>query len=808
MLEEGRLSENIATMAGQVIIILFTFYSLFFASQLRYSVLEEVRHNTVLGNIAKDLGLDTQDLEVRKLRIVSHNKKHNFFSASLDGNIYVIDRIDREDICGSEQVCLLDLEIIIENPVNIFPVTVEVLDINDNAPAFSKAIFEIEISESASAGAHFVLGNAIDPDLGVNSLQSYTLNPNPHFTLGEKIDSEGTNHPELILEQPLDREKLDEFTLILTASDGGKPKKTGTAVIKIEVQDVNDNYPVFSQDTYRISLKEDMPIGSVVFHLNASDEDDGSNADITYSFSYIPENAHQIFTLDSKTGIIKTKADLDYESMPNYKMSVEAKDGGGLVAKCNIVMRIVDVNDNAPEIVIASLSTPIPEDSFPGTLVALINVKDLDSGKNGEVSCHLTENVPLKLQSSNNYYKIVTTENLDREKNSSYNITLLAEDEGSPPMVTQSTIYIHILDVNDNMPVFNKPVYISYIPEQTPAGTSVLNVHASDLDNIENARVIYSIINTNIDNIPVSSYVSINSMTGVIYAQRSFDYEQLQEFQFQVMGKDNGTPSLSSNVTVKICILDKNDNIPKILYPSSDTDESALFEFIPHTAEKGYLVTKVIAVDADSGHNAWLSYHLLQVPEPSLFTIGLHTGEIKIGKDLQVIDSLRQKIVVLVKDNGVPSLSATATLNLLVAKNFQQVVPEIKQQPANSDTSSNVTFYLVIAITFISILFIVIVLAVVIFKCRKSSSPTSLGTFGRNMYPQFTLGCPSEISDTSLPFPFSYDVCVTLDSKQNEIAFLKPVQNVPTENLIDTDDLHSENIAQQLLKDKFQQTVI
>ncbi|CAI9618351.1 unnamed protein product, partial [Staurois parvus] len=244
------------------------------------------------------------------------------------------------------------------------------------------------------------------------------------------------------------------------------------------------------------------------------------------------------------------------------------------------------------------------------------------------------------------------------------------------------------------------------------------------------------------------------------------------------------------------CIIDKNDNAPKILYPSSDNEGSTLFEFIPHSAEKGYLVTKVIAVDADSGHNAWLSYHLLQVPDPSLLNIGQYTGEIRLGRDLQDIDSLRQKIVVLVKDNGVPSLSATATLNLLVAKNFQQVVPEIKRKPANSDATSNVTFYLVIAITFISILFIVIVLAVVAFKCRKNSSPTSLGTFGRNVYPQFTLGCPSEISDTSLPFPFSYDVCVTLDSKQNEIAYLKPLQNVPTDNLIDTDDSHFDNVAQ------------
>ncbi|CAJ0960746.1 unnamed protein product [Ranitomeya imitator] len=330
--------------------------------------------------------------------------------------------------------------------------------------------------------------------------------------------------------------------------------------------------------------------------------------------------------------------------------------------------------------------------------------------------------------------------------------------------------------------------YIVYITENNQPGTSIQNILASDLDHDENGKIIYNIISSNIDNIPVSSYVSINSMTGVLYAQRSFDYEQLREFQFQVMAKDSGSPPLSSNVTVRICIIDKNDNAPKILYPSPDTEGSALFEFIPHSAEKGYLVTKVIAVDADSGHNAWLSYHLLQVPDPSLFGIGQYTGEIKIVKDLQDADNLRQKLVVLVKDNGVPSLSSTVTLSLVVAENFQQVVPEIRRQPTNSDTKSPVTFYLVISIALISCLFIITVIITVIYKCRKDNTPTTYGAYSRNVYPQFTLGCPSEISDTSLPFPFSYDVCVTLDSKQNEIAYLKPVQNVPTENLIDTED--------------------
>ncbi|XP_044133353.1 LOW QUALITY PROTEIN: protocadherin gamma-B4-like [Bufo gargarizans] len=759
------------------------------AYQVHYSVLEEIKQNTVIGNLAVDLGISKKELETRKLRVISHNKKHNHFNVSLDGNLYVTDRIDREELCSSKPICHLDLEVLVENPVNVFPVTVQVLDINDNSPCFSKDIFAIGISESASPGAHFILGNAFDSDLGSNSIQSYSLSPNPYFTLGEKTDSEGTKHPELILEQPLDRENQPRYILALTAYDGGNPLRTGTALIQIDIQDVNDNYPVFSQDTYRVTLKEDTSVGSVVLKLNASDRDEGSYGQVTYSFSYFDESAQNVFSMDSQTGVIKTMEELDYETTQSYKMSVEAKDGGGLVAKCALIMQIEDVNDNIPEIMFASLSTKIPEDALPGTLVALINVKDLDSKENGDVVCQISESSPFNLiQSSNNYYKLVTTGLLDREKNTNYNVTIIAEDGGSPPMISKRNISITVLDVNDNPPVFDRTFYIYYIPEQTPAGTSIQNIHAQDTDENENAQIIYSIINSNIENIPVTSYVSINSVTGVIYAQRKFDYEQLREFQFQVMAKDSGSPPLSTNVTVRICIIDKNDNAPKILYPSPDTEGSALFEFIPHSAEKGYLVTKVIAVDSDSGHNAWLSYHLLQVPDPSLFTIGQYTGEIRIGRDLPDMESLRQKLVVLVKDNGVPSLSSTVTLNLVMAENFQQVVPDIRRQPNNPSPASNATFYLVIAIALISVLFIVTVLITVIFKCKKTHTPMSFGSYNRNVYPQFTLGCPSEISDTSLPFPFSYDVCVTLDSKQNEIAYLKPVQNVPTENLIDTEN--------------------
>ncbi|KAG9490999.1 hypothetical protein GDO78_006381, partial [Eleutherodactylus coqui] len=777
------------TVIWQVLFYFSSFYFRDISGQLQYSIPEELKRGSVVGNVAKDLGLNVKELVFRKFQIVSHVTKQ-YFSINLEnGDLIVSERIDRETLCGAKLNCFLNLEAVIENPLHFYTITIEIQDVNDNAPTFSKKYFDIGISESAVPGVHFPLGNAQDPDLGTNSVQDYKIAANEYFSLRIKVNKEGIKSPELILEKALDRERQDLYEIILSALDGGKPPKTGTIIIKIIVLDVNDNFPQFNKDTYKISLNENTPVGFLVLQLNAVDEDEGLNAQITYSFQDVPETLYSTFHLDPNNGTLSVIGDIDYEVTDRYELTVKAKDSGGLADHCKIIIDITDENDNAPEITITSFSATIPEDSPPSTIIALINVHDLDSEQNGEVVCEISENVPFQLISpSANYYKLVSITNLDREKISSYNITITAMDNGSPRLSTNNTVQLNISDVNDNPPVFEKGNYIVYVEENNPQGTSIHIIHASDHDINENAKITYSVISSNIDSIPVSSYVFINSVTGVIYAQRSFDYEQLWEFQFQVMAKDSGSPPLSSNVTVRICIIDKNDNAPKILYPSPDTEGSALFEFIPHSAEKGYLVTKVIAVDADSGHNAWLSYHLIQAQEPSLFNIGQYTGEIRIGRNLPDMESLRQRIVVLAKDNGVPSLSSTVTLSFVVAENFQQAVPEIKRQASNSDSSPNVTFYLVVSIALISIVFIVTVMIVAISKCRKSNVPTTFGNFGGHVYPQFTLGCPSEISDTSLPFPFSYDVCVTLDSKQNEIAYLKPMQSVPTDNLIDTGD--------------------
>ncbi|XP_063784889.1 protocadherin gamma-B1-like isoform X11 [Pseudophryne corroboree] len=761
------------------------------SGQIHYSIVEEMRKDSVIANIAGDLGLDIKHLSSRKLRIVSDAAEKYFYINVENGNLYIKDRIDRETLCGAAATCFLTFEAVVENPLNVFRAKVEIQDINDNSPMFFHELFNIEMIESTSPGTRFALQGAEDPDIGMNSVQTYRLSDNQHFTLNEKINSDGGKVLELVLEKPLDREDKNIHKLTLTALDGGNPVRSGTAVIRISVTDANDHFPVFTHEKYKVNINENTPINTTVIIINSTDRDEGVNGQITYSFSKTSGNVHHTgtFSIHPISGEIRINSKLDFELTSNYELSIQAKDGGGLVAHCKVLIHVIDENDNAPEISITSLSSPIPEDSPSGTVIALIRIHDQDFGANGEVDCKLMEETPFDLMLSiDSYYRIITTSSMDREKVSSYNITVLATDRGSPPLSSRRTIRLEISDVNDNPPIFMKSTYVAYVPENNLPGASIYSIQASDPDTGDNAKIIYSLFSTNTEDLPVSSYLSINIETGVLYAQRSFDYEQNKEFLIQVSAKDNGSPSLSSNATLFIRIVDQNDNAPKILYPSADSGGPTVFEMVPFASEQGSLITKVVAADADSGHNAWLSYHFMQVSEPSHFTISQHTGEIRTSRVFHEKDILNHKVVVMVKDNGDPSLSATVTLSLIVADNFQQVVPKLSNQLEDEDPQSNLQLYLVVALALISLLFIITVMLVIISKCKKSQPPPMFGPLSSSLYPQVDPRILSQYTNGTLTLPYSYNVCVALDSTESDFTYMKPKQDVPVDNLIDADD--------------------
>ena len=737
---------------------------------LSYSVPEEMKKGTMFGNVAKDLGLSVKGLSDRKARIDMEGNGKRFCDLQ-GGELVTAERIDREELCGSKPSCSLNYELVLENPLESHRITLQIEDINDNPPRFPKNEIKLEIRESADKGARFPLNEAHDLDVGRNGIQSYLLEKNDYFSLSVNSHSNGRKYSELVLDKELDREQEEEVTLLLTASDGGSPQRSGTAVIRVIVLDANDNLPVFSETIYKVSLPENSHLGTVVVTVTATDADEGANGEVTYEFSHISDKAVRLFSIDKVTGEIKVIGPIDYEDKYEYELWVKAKDGAGLASNAKINIEITDVNDNAPVISIKSLNVPIPENVAPGTEVGIINVQDKDTGGNRQVRCSIQQNVPFKLNPSiKNYYTLVTTAELDRELVGDYNITITATDEGSPPLSSSKTIHLSVSDVNDNPPVFEEQSYGAYVTENNKPGSSVCSVTARDPDWRQNGTVFYSLLPSEVNGVPVSSYLSINGDTGVIHAVRPFDYEQFRSFKVQVVARDNGSPPLSSNVTVSVFITDENDNSPQILYPTPEGN-SFMTEMVPKAALSGSLVSKVIAVDADSGQNAWLSYQIVKSTDPGLFTIGLHSGEIRAQRDISESDSMKQNLVISVKDNGQPSLSTTCAVYLLISDNLAEV-PELKDM-SYEESNSKLTSYLIIALVSVSTFFLTFIILIVAIRVCHRRKPRLLFD-GAVAIPSAYL--PPNYADVdgtgTLRSTYNYDAYMTTGSRTSDFKFV------------------------------------
>ncbi|XP_047190602.1 protocadherin gamma-A11-like isoform X39 [Scophthalmus maximus] len=737
-----------------------------------YSIPEEMKRGSVIGNIAKDLGLDLGRLSARKARVDTEDNGVKYCSVNLNtGDLIVQERIDRESLCARKASCVLKQELVLENPLELHRISIRVQDINDNSPQFKDDSLKIEIHESAVKGARFQLDEAHDGDIGENAVQGYSLQQNDHFKLNVNTNDGSRKYCELILDKELDREDKNEVTLLVTAFDGGSPQRSGTVVIHVTVLDANDNVPVFSQTVYEASLLENSPLDTLVITVSATDADEGMYGEVTYGFNHVTGENRNLFSLHPKTGEVRVAGAIDYEKASLYEMQISAKDGLGLASYATLIIEITDINDNAPVIYLKSLTTLIPENVSPGSEVGIINVQDRDSERNRQVRCSIQQNVPFKLVPSiKNYYSLVTTGQLDRELVSDYNITISATDEGSPPLSSSKTVHLSVADINDNPPVFEEQSYSAYVSENNKPGSTLCSVTARDPDWRQNGTVIYSLLPGEVNGAPVSSYLSVNGDTGVIHAVRSFDYEHFRSFKVHVVARDNGSPPLSSNVTVSVFISDVNDNSPQILYPAPEGN-SFMTELVPKAAHGGSLVSKVIAVDADSGQNAWLSYHIVKSTDPGLFTIGVHSGEIRTQRDISESDSMKQNLIVAVKDNGQSSLSATCSMYLLISDNLAEV-PELKDI-SYDEKNSKLTSYLIIALVSVSTFFLTFIIIILGVRFCRRRKPRLLFD-GAVAIPSAYL--PPNYADVdgtgTLRSAYNYDAYLTTGSRTSDFKFL------------------------------------
>ncbi|XP_054244977.1 protocadherin alpha-2-like [Indicator indicator] len=786
------------------------------SGQVRYSVPEEAKVGTVVGRLSQELGVEAGDAEARRLRVVWQGRRASVEVSGASGALVVSSRLDREELCGKSAPCSLRLELLLERPLRVFYVELEVTDINDNAPRFPVNEEAFNVAESSLSGSRFPLEGASDADIGANAQLSYTLSSSEHFRLDHQRNDDLSDSLALVLAKPLDREMVTVHRLVLTATDGGRPSLTGTMELVITVVDANDNAPQFNQSVYKIKVLEGSEVGSLLITLSATDLDEGSNSDIMYLFSRrVAAQAKEMFSIDENKGELKLQGKLDYEEMDNYEITIEARDKGTppLSGHCKVVLEVLDVNDNAPEVWVTSLSVPVPEDASVGTVVALLSVSDRDSGANGRVQCSVWPTSPFGLESRfAGSYSLVVREALDRERVSEYEVEVRAEDGGKPSLRARRGVRVPVSDVNDNAPSFSQAVYTVLARENNAAGAELARLWARDPDEAGNGRVSYSLW----EGVagapwsgggwrPASSYVSVDAESGRLWAVQPLDYEELQVLQFEVRAVDAGEPPLVGNATVQLFVVDENDNAP-VLLPTADggaglvpfaggvggssvegasgSESETLWAWAAWGSPAGQVVAKIRAVDADSGYNAWLRYEVWEPRGKSPFRVGLYSGEVSTARALEEADGPRQRLVIVVRDHGEPSRSATATLSVSLVEGGEAalaaagsssssvsgVVLPAEGGAAVGAASASANVWLVVAICAVSSL---LVLALVLYGAARWA-PRAAVLSGPA---PATLVCASEVGSWSYSQRQSRSLCVAEGAGKSDLMVFTP--NLP-----------------------------
>ncbi|NXJ74975.1 PCD12 protein, partial [Trogon melanurus] len=648
---------------------------------VQYRVFEEVPLGTVIGTLAEHFEGGESGEAVDNFQLMETPGRFPLHVGSGDGVLSTAGRVDREQLCRHSDPCRVSFDVLAARNLALIHVEVQVLDVNDNAPRFPTPKLELEMSESASLQTRIPLDRALDADAGPNARCSYALSTSEHFALEVVSGSDGTRHAELVVIKEVDRELHSSFDLVLTATDHGEPPKSGTALIKVIVLDSNDNSPVFAESSLMVEVREDALPGTLLVKVTATDPDQGPNGEIEYSLSkHAPLEVLSAFGIDTRTGSIILKNPLDYEETHTYELDVQARDLGAnpIPAHCKVLVKVLDVNDNAPDVHVTwasrepVLSEALPKDSF----VALVTASDPDSGSNGQVHCSLSQGYEhFRLKRTNSHsYVLMTNAALDRELRAEYNLTLVARDQGDLSLAVLKHLTICISDVNDNAPSFEKATYEIVVAENSEAPAFLLTVRATDPDLGFNGKVTYSILDSS-----ALGLISIDPTSGDVFALQAFDYEQVRNLEFLVTAEDGGHPKLVSNVSIRLAVLDQNDNAPVITAPALVGGvatlsilvnvETGCFWVAPGNgstqgtaavtnatlvscASTPFLFT-ITARDADSGNNAVLRYDLVGGDDAGLFILDPLLGQVFLNaSNASSLAGSERELLVRVSDEG------------------------------------------------------------------------------------------------------------------------------------------------------------
>lgn len=632
------------------------------SEEVSYSIDEEGQTNELVGNLVHDTSL--RDHYVPQLRFNYLSIQPTNFAVNLTtGVLRTVGRIDRDVICPNAERCTetFNVGVLLDSRViQMIKVTITILDINDNSPHFPETEKLLEISESLIPGRKFLLPAASDPDSPAFAIHRYELvSPSNKFQLREKTKANGLTELHLVTTSLLDHELESSYRLRVIAYDGAEPPKSGSLNVSVIVLDANDNDPVFEQETYRISIYENMDVHTTIVQVHASDLDSGANKEIVYGLTKYGD----LFGINNNTGEIYVKGVVDYELADIYYIGVTATDRGldSRSAEATVVVEVKDVNDHSPEITVNAPGTPgtdvaeVSEDSEPGMFVAHMKVDDKDSGSNGECNCTLADNKFRLEQLVGTNYQIVTSGELDREKISEYSLALQCVDGGVTPHVAVKNFQVRLVDVNDNAPQFQQVTYRANVVENNNVGDFILQPNATDADAGKNAEVVYSISEDG------QAMFAIHNVSGRISAKIVFDREENGEMHFYVIATDKGIPALSASALVVVTIQDLNDETPIFTQARYSFNVS---ENEPQNTEVG----TVSATDADQfPFNEFLFSIVPDSNLLGLFSIDSRSGKITTNGMLdREVQSVFQLIVVA-SDYGSPIKSSTADVTIHVA---------------------------------------------------------------------------------------------------------------------------------------------
>ncbi|XP_030347049.1 protocadherin Fat 4-like [Strigops habroptila] len=570
------------------------------------------------------------------------------FDIDINGIIWTKTKLDYE----SQNNYILNISLSDGNTTDYATVFVTVTDVNDNSPVFGITNTTISILENVPPGTSITSVSATDVDEGFNGLVVYTLKG------GEgkmDIDASGL----IVLEKELDREKQSFYNLTVIASDQGQPPLSTALNLTVIVDDVNDNPPVFSSSKYEMSVSEDEVLGKTLLTVSATDLDAGANALVKYSIvSQQPSTSSPMFVINTTTGQLSLSQQLDYETIRQFEVEVEASDGGqpSLSATTLLVVHVLDVNDNPPEFNQAAYDVFVLENLQKGSPIYTFNVIDKDEA--GFSQGHFIHNNTLFTVDIPGTLSLSDTE-LDRETTSGFTLQVWAVDEETNGLSSSALFYITVLDVNDNNPEFQMQPYSFEILEgdyMLSAPARVGQVTATDLDEGENARITYHLSAEDGDN-PYSI-----QQDGTILGTGYVDRESKEKYELLLVASDNGVPQRQNFTYVSIQVLDVNDNPPQFT--------KAQYSASVHvaTAKEGVSVLFVSATDPDIGNNSLISYSLLNHSDD--FRINNHSGEITVSRNLDHItaDSV-VTLIVIASDHGVPQLTSNASVTLYLLVN-------------------------------------------------------------------------------------------------------------------------------------------